>query len=44
MFVKFPENGLYAKLGIGLVSAESRVGSIDQNSYNEYRFELNYIF
>ena len=37
-------NGLYAKIRVGLVSADSRVGSIDKDSYNEYRFELNYLF
>jgi hypothetical protein len=37
-------NGLYAKVRVGLVSADSRVGGIDQDSYNEYRFELNYLF
>ena len=35
---------LYAKVRVGLVSADSRVGGIDQDSYNEYRFELNYLF
>ncbi len=38
------KNGLYAKLRVGLVSADARVGGIDQDSYNEYRFELNYLF
>ena len=38
------KNGLYAKLRVGLVSADARVGSIDKDSYNEYRFELNYLF
>jgi hypothetical protein len=36
--------GLDAKLRIGLVSADERVGSTDKDSYNEYRFELNYLF
>ncbi|MCD6258430.1 MAG: OprD family outer membrane porin [Helicobacteraceae bacterium] len=35
---------LYAKLRIGLVDADERVGSTDKDSYNEYRFELNYLF
>ena len=38
------KNGLYAKLRVGLVNADARVGSIDKDSYNEYRFELNYLF
>ena len=35
-----------AKLRIGLVSADDRVkvGAGDKDSYNEYRFELNYLF
>ena len=37
-------NGFYAKVRVGLVSADSRVSGIDQDSYNEYRFELNYLF
>jgi len=37
-------SGLYAKIRVGLVSADSRVGSTDKDSYNEYRFELNYLF
>ncbi|WP_345979659.1 OprD family outer membrane porin [Sulfurimonas sp. HSL3-2] len=41
--------GLDAKLRIGLVSADklssySSTPGIDKNSYNEYRFELNYLF
>ena len=36
---------LQAKVRVGLVSADARVSSgIDQDSYNEYRFELNYLF
>ncbi|WP_428738846.1 OprD family outer membrane porin [Sulfurimonas sp.] len=35
---------LQAKVRVGLVSADARVGGIDQDSYNEYRFELNYLF
>lgn len=38
------QNGLYAKIRVGLVSADNRVDSIDKDSYNEYRFELNYLF
>ena len=38
------KNGLYVKVRVGLVSADNRVGSIDKDSYNEYRFELNYLF
>ena len=49
----FRENiakGLYAKLRVGLVSADTRAATastnagIDADSYNEYRFELNYLF
>jgi len=35
---------LYAKVRVGLVDADARVGSVDKDSYNEYRFELNYLF
>jgi len=35
---------LYAKVRVGLASADNRVGSTDKDSYNEYRFELNYLF
>ena len=35
---------LYAKVRVGLVSAKDREGSVDKDSYNEYRFELNYLF
>ena len=35
---------LYAKIRVGLVSANEREGSTDKDSYNEYRFELNYLF
>ena len=34
----------YAKVRVGLVDADARVGSVDKDSYNEYRFELNYLF
>lgn len=37
-------DALYAKLRVGLVDADERVGSTDKDSYNEYRFELNYLF
>ncbi|MBA1432410.1 MAG: outer membrane porin, OprD family [Epsilonproteobacteria bacterium] len=41
-------NGLYAKVRVGLVSADARVlgsnAGKDVDSYNEYRFELNYLF
>jgi len=37
-------NDLYAKVRIGLVSADERVSGGDKDSYNEYRFELNYLF
>lgn len=36
--------GLDAKLRVGLVSADDRVAGGDKDSYNEYRFELNYLF
>ncbi len=36
--------GLDAKIRIGLVDAKDREGSVDKDSYNEYRFELNYLF
>ena len=35
---------LYAKFRVGIADAENRVGSTDKDSYNEYRFELNYLF
>ncbi|WP_304545666.1 OprD family outer membrane porin [Sulfurimonas microaerophilic] len=35
---------LYAKVRVGMVNADDRVGSTDKDSYNEYRFELNYLF
>lgn len=34
----------YAKVRVGLVDAEDRVNGNNQDSYNEYRFELNYLF
>lgn len=33
-----------AKIRIGLASADKRVAGTDKDSYNEYRFELNYLF
>lgn len=36
--------GLDAKLRVGLVTAKDRVSGGDHDSYNEYRFELNYLF
>lgn len=36
---------MYAKIRVGLVSADERIATgLDQDSYNEYRFELNYLF
>lgn len=35
---------LYAKVRVGLVSADTRVNGTEKDSYNEYRFELNYLF
>jgi hypothetical protein len=35
---------LYAKLRIGLVDAKDRESGVNKDSYNEYRFELNYLF
>ena len=36
---------LYAKVRIGLVDANDReVDGVNKDSYNEYRFELNYLF
>jgi len=37
-------NGLYAKIRVGLVNADDRVNGTEKDSYNEYRFELNYLF
>jgi hypothetical protein len=37
--------GLEAKVRVGLVDADEKVGETqDTHSYNEYRFELNYLF
>lgn len=36
--------GLYAKLRVGLVDADTRTNGVQKDSYNEYRFELNYMF
>jgi len=38
------KNGLYAKIRVGLVNADARTSGINKDSYNEYRFELNYLF
>jgi hypothetical protein len=44
-FIQKVATGLEAKLRIGLVSADNRIKSgKDEDSYNEYRFELNYLF
>ncbi|EQB40606.1 hypothetical protein M947_02025 [Sulfurimonas hongkongensis] len=34
----------YAKVRVGLVNADDRQTGGDKDSYNEYRFELNYLF
>jgi hypothetical protein len=36
--------GLMAKIRVGLVDAKDREAGGDKDSYNEYRFELNYLF
>ena len=36
--------GMEAKIRIGLVDAKDRKAGYDKDSYNEYRFELNYLF
>lgn len=35
---------LDAKVRLAFVNADDRVGSVDKDSYNEYRFEVNYLF
>ena len=35
---------MYAKVRVGLVSADERENGTEKDSYNEYRFELNYLF
>lgn len=35
---------LSAKFRIGLVDSQAREDGIDKDSYNEYRFEINYLF
>jgi hypothetical protein len=35
---------LDAKFRLGVVSADDRVSGGDKDSYNEYRFEVNYLF
>jgi len=36
--------GMEAKIRVGLVDAKDRENGINKDSYNEYRFELNYLF
>jgi len=36
--------GLEAKIRVGLVDAKERESGVNKDSYNEYRFELNYLF
>lgn len=36
--------GMEAKVRVGLVDAKDREDGVDKDSYNEYRFELNYLF
>jgi len=36
--------GMEAKIRLGLVDAKDREAGYDKDSYNEYRFELNYLF
>ncbi|WP_345986260.1 OprD family outer membrane porin [Sulfurimonas sp. HSL-1656] len=36
--------GMEAKVRVGLVDAKDREAGYDKDSYNEYRFELNYLF
>ena len=43
-FIQQIATGLEAKLRVGLVDANERTSGIDKDSYNEYRFELNYLF
>jgi hypothetical protein len=35
---------LDAKFRLGMIDADARTNGIDKDSYNEYRFELNYLF
>jgi hypothetical protein len=35
---------LDAKFRFGMVNADNRTNGIDKDSYNEYRFEINYLF
>lgn len=35
---------LTAKVRVGLVNADARTSGTEKDSYNEYRFELNYLF
>ncbi len=43
-FTQKVATGLEAKVRVGLVSADERVSGGDKDSYNEYRFEINYLF
>ena len=36
--------GMEAKVRVGLVDAKDRENGVNKDSYNEYRFELNYLF
>lgn len=35
---------LELKVRMAMVDADASAGAVDQNSYNEYRFEINYLF
>ncbi len=43
-FIQKIATGLEAKVRVGLVDAKERTSGIDKDSYNEYRFEVNYLF
>jgi hypothetical protein len=43
-FIQKIATGLEAKVRVGLVNAKDREDGTNQDSYNEYRFELNYLF
>lgn len=43
-FIQKIATGLEAKVRVGLVSAKDRETGGDKDSYNEYRFEVNYLF
>jgi len=36
--------GMEAKVRVGLVDAKDRENGVEKDSYNEYRFEVNYLF